>query len=72
MKLKALNLNHPESKVKWLTIESDENETKGFFVFYHLNEHSAYDTWHQSLDEAFAAAYDGYNISKDAWTRIKN
>ena len=33
MKLKALVKNND---VKWLSIESDENDTKGHYLYYHV------------------------------------
>lgn len=67
MKLKASIDPLQINQVKWLTLESDENDTEGFFLYYHLAENNAYDTWHKSLDEAFAAAFNQYGISKEDW-----
>lgn len=50
MKLKSLVPVIGEDEVKWLIIESDENDTKGYFIYYYMNDNTAYDTWHKTLD----------------------
>jgi len=72
MKLKAHVTKIGSDNIKWLTIESDEIDTRGFFIYYHLNNEIAYDTWHKSIDEAFDAAYQQYGIAKERWEEIKN
>jgi hypothetical protein len=67
MKIRAAIETPQADQVKWLTLESDENETKGFFIYYHLTENNAYDSWHKSLHEAFAAAFTQYGIAKEDW-----
>lgn len=71
MKLKALVNKEGPDEVKWLIIESDEFDTKGYFVYYHINENEAYDTWHKSIEGAFDAAYSQYGIIKENWGAVK-
>jgi hypothetical protein len=59
-----------EDNVKWLIIESDEY-TKGYFIYYHITEEFAYDTWHPTLEKAYSAAFDRYGISKDQWVNVE-
>jgi hypothetical protein len=68
MKLKALVQNHNEG-VKWLTIESDEGDTKGYLLYYHLNDNFAYDTWFKKIDEAFDAASKQYGVKQEDWCK---
>jgi hypothetical protein len=70
MKLKALVQNHNDG-VKWLTIEPDEDDTKGFFLYYHLNDNFAYDTWFKTIDEAFDAAKQQYGTNEESWESLK-
>jgi hypothetical protein len=72
MKLKAYTTEIGDDNIKWLIIESDEVDTKGFFIYYHLNNEIAYDTWHKSIDEAFDAAYQQYGITKEQWEKSEN
>jgi hypothetical protein len=53
MKLQAKILVDSEDKIRWLVIQSDENDTKGYFIYYHISDNNAFDTWHKSLDEAY-------------------
>jgi hypothetical protein len=69
MKLKASVHNHDE--VKWLVIESDENDTKGYFLYYHLDDNKAYDTWHKTIEEAFDAAKQQYGIRRESWKELE-
>jgi hypothetical protein len=70
MKLVANIVNSNEDNIKWLLKESDENDTKGFFLYYHLDENNAFDTWHQTLDEAYEAGMP-YGIDRNSWKEIK-
>ncbi|HMH20150.1 MAG TPA: hypothetical protein VK563_00170 [Puia sp.] len=70
MKLKALIQNQNDG-VKWLIIESDENDTKGYFLYYHVDDNNAYDTWHKSIDDAYDAASQQYGIRKENWQELK-
>jgi hypothetical protein len=71
MKLRAQITIDNKNKIRWLVIESDENDTKGYFIYYHVDDNSAYDTWHKSLDEAFEAAQTQYGILKEDWVAIQ-
>jgi hypothetical protein len=71
MKLQAQIAIDREDKIRWLVIESDENDTKGYFIYYHISDNNAYDTWHKSLDEAFQAAQTQYGILKEDWIAIQ-
>lgn len=70
MKLKAQITNANESNIKWLVLESDENDTKGFFLYYFVDHNNAFDTWHQTLSEAFESAYTQYGITENLWIEI--
>jgi hypothetical protein len=71
MKLRAQIAIEREDKIRWLVIASDENDTKGYFIYYHINDNYAFDTWHNSLNEAFEAAQTQYGILKEAWIAIQ-
>ena len=71
MKLRAQIAIEREDKIRWLVIESDENDTKGYFIYYHINDNYAFDTWHNSLNEAFEAAQTQYGILKEDWIAIQ-
>jgi hypothetical protein len=68
MKLQAQIATDREDKIRWLVIESDENDTKGYFLYYHVNDNFAYDSWFRTIDEAFDAAYLNYGIRKEGWS----
>jgi hypothetical protein len=70
MKLKAKIPVVGDDEVKWLIIESDENDTTGFFIYYHIDENTAYDTWHKTLDDAFDAADMQYGIGRESWEEL--
>ncbi len=70
MKVKALVTKSTKENVKWLTIESDENDTKGFFVCYFVDENNAFDTWHKTYDDALSAAYEQFGIDRNAWKSL--
>ncbi|HTR28909.1 MAG TPA: hypothetical protein VMH27_06550 [Puia sp.] len=50
-----------------MTIESDEKDTKGYFLYYHVNDNFAYDSWFKTIDEAFDSAYMQYGVRKEDW-----
>jgi hypothetical protein len=70
MKLKSAVPLIGDDKVKWLVIESDERDTKGFFLYHHLDDKTAYDTWHKTIDDAFEAAHMQYGITKNNWEEL--
>jgi hypothetical protein len=68
-----LKLNFPllnNGEIKRLVIESDENDSKGFFLYYYKSDNTAFDTWHKTLDDAFEAARVQYGVTKDKWEKI--
>jgi hypothetical protein len=71
MKLQAQIAIDREDKIRWLVIESDENDTKGYFLYYHVNDNFAYDSWFKTIDEAFQAAQTQYGILKEDWIAIQ-
>lgn len=48
MNLRAFVSNDIGDEVEWVVIESDEGDTKGYFVYYYRNENMAFDAWHAS------------------------
>ncbi|MEO5984204.1 MAG: hypothetical protein ABIP80_01795 [Ferruginibacter sp.] len=62
-----VTLSNNDEGVKWLEIESDETDTKGYFLYSYIKEDFAYDSWFQSLEEAFSAATDRYGVVKENW-----
>lgn len=70
MKIKAFVPKVSDDEVRWLIIESDESDTKGYFIYYHINENVAYDTWHKTLDDAFEAAHMQYGIIRESWQSL--
>ncbi|MET0462889.1 MAG: hypothetical protein ABW007_07035 [Chitinophagaceae bacterium] len=70
MKIKAFVPKVSDDEVRWLIIESDEIDTKGYFIYYHINENAAYDTWHKTLDDAFEAAHLQYGIIRESWQSL--
>lgn len=72
MKLRANVPVISDDGVKWLVIESDEDDTNGFFVYYHIDESTAYDTWHKTIADAFEASEMQYGISKENWEELSD
>ncbi len=70
MRLKSAVPVIGKDEVQWLIIESDEDDTNGFFIYYYMQENSAYDTWHETLDDAFEAAHMYYGIIRENWEVI--
>ncbi|MBO9573701.1 MAG: hypothetical protein J7497_16050 [Chitinophagaceae bacterium] len=70
MKYKAI-VKDPIDEIKWLIIESDESDTRGFFVYYHTSETSGFDTWHSSLKDAFEVG-KVYGINQEDWKIVSN
>lgn len=52
MKVYKANATIHSQGVQWLEIIYDPADTGGYFVFYHVNENLAYDTWHKDVDGA--------------------
>ena len=61
--------DHQTDEIKWLIIESDENETNGFFLYYHksLDLPSEYDNWFENIEYAYKMAEQDYRIKKEDW-----
>ena len=72
MKLKAIVQSKSEEEVKWLVIESDEDDTKGFFIYYFTDDNTAYDTWHKTIEDAYEAAFMQYGITKENWEDLSH
>jgi len=72
MKLKAMVPVPSEDEVKWLIIESDEVDTKGYFLYYYFNDSNAFDTWHMTLEEALQAANSQYEIKSEDWVELND
>lgn len=72
MKLKAFTRDNSGDSVKWLVIESDDNDTNGYFIYYYLDENTAFDTWHISLKAAFIAANSQYGINEEDWESLSD
>lgn len=68
MKYQAL-VKLPAEEIIWLVIESDQYDTGGFFVYYHTSGDHAYDTWHMTLEDAFAVGED-YEIARSDWKLV--
>lgn len=71
MKLVAkIPLEKKEDEINYLIIQSDEEDTKGFFLFYHrsLNSPSEADLWFPDLESAKKQATFNYGIKADNWT----
>ncbi len=73
MKLFTEVTNSTEDDAKYLVIEYDERDTKGFFLFVHhmLEEPSIADFWFPSLSNAKLQAQVNYGIGFDAWDILK-
>lgn len=71
MRQKAV-VENCDVEIKWLMLESDENNTGGVFIYHHTNEFSAFDTWHLTIDDAYEAAYEQYGITKKQWQLLTN
>ena len=70
MRLKALVSKDDE--IKWLVIESDEDDTNGYFIYYHLDDNNAWDSWHRTLEEALESAHLQYAIMKESWEALND
>ena len=70
MRLKALVSKDDE--IKWLVIESDEDDTNGYFIYYHLDDNNAWDSWHKTLEGALESAHVQYGIMKESWEALND
>ena len=69
MKLYKANATIHSQGVQWLEISYDPADTGGYFVFYHVNENFAYDTWHEKLNDALDCG-EQYGIDIEDWEPI--
>ena len=69
MKLKSKN-KFTDSIFQFLIIESDENDTGGYFLYYYKEDNSAYDSWFKYIDDAFEAARTEFGIGKEDWEEL--
>jgi len=58
-----------EDDIKYLVIESDENDTKGYFLFFHksLDTPCEADLWFVDIEGAKRQATFNYGINPDDW-----
>ena len=58
-----------DDEIQYLVIESDENDTKGFFLFMHksLDEPCEADLWFADIDGAKRQATFNYGVEFDEW-----
>jgi hypothetical protein len=58
-----------ENNIKYLIIESDENHTKGYFLFFHksLDTPCEFDLWFKDIDSAKRQETFNYGINPDDW-----
>lgn len=59
--------------IRYLVIEQDEEDTKGFFLFMHrsLEEPCDADLWFAELEGAKRQAKVNYGIELDDWQNVK-
>lgn len=70
MKLKAkIPEEMVDDNIRYLIIESDENDTNGFFLFMHqsLDEPCEGDLWFADIEEAKQQAKINYGVNFDEW-----
>lgn len=70
MKQKAI-IHDSTDDIKWLIIEKDTGGTNGFFLYYHKDETTAFDSWFENLEDAYKAAHDDYNVKRSDWQVIE-
>jgi hypothetical protein len=63
-----------DDDIQYLVIESDENDTKGFFLFMHkaLDEPCEADLWFADIEGAKQQAKFNYNVEFDEWQIIES
>ena len=68
-KIKEENIDN----IKYLVLEKDIYGTKGYFIFMHdsLNNPSMFDSWYQTIDEAYDSALDEFGIKKKDWQQLE-
>lgn len=62
-----------EDDIEYLVIESDEEDTKGYFLFLHrtLDSPAEADMWFPSVESAKKQATFNYGIKPDDWIMEK-
>jgi hypothetical protein len=55
--------------IRWLVLEYDEKDSKGWFLFGHrsLDEASEFDHWYQTRNEAEQQAALQWGVNQNAW-----
>lgn len=55
--------------IRWLVIETDEEDTGGVFLFYHqsLDEPSEFDSWYENVEGAKREASDRWGVGEEDW-----
>ena len=58
-----------DDQIRFLVIESDENDSKGYFLFLHqeLNKPCEADYWFISIEAAKSQAFLDYGVEIDSW-----
>ena len=62
-----------DDDIEYLVIESDDNDTKGFFLFMHksLDEPCEADLWFADIEGAKRQAKFNYGIEFDEWQTLE-
>lgn len=74
MKLVAeIPKGNTEDNIKYLVIESDENDTKGYFLFFHksLDTPCEADLWFVDIEGAKRQAKFNYGVEFDDWQTVE-
>ncbi|MBL7914758.1 MAG: hypothetical protein JNL49_06895 [Bacteroidia bacterium] len=74
MKLIAeIHKGNIEDDIKYLVIESDENDTKGYYLFFHksLDAPCEADLWFVDIEGAKRQAKLNYGINQDDWVFVE-
>ena len=66
---RAADPDDPDGKVLPFRLEiTDDGGGHFLFIYESLDGVFCADTWHESLEEAFAAAQDNFGITRSEWT----
>lgn len=65
--------NGIEDDIKYLVIESDENDTKGYFLFFHksLDIPCEADLWFPDIEGAKRQATFNYGVNSNDWQIVE-
>ncbi|RYY47077.1 MAG: hypothetical protein EOO06_13170 [Chitinophagaceae bacterium] len=75
MKLKAeIPEEMIDDEIRYLVIQSDEDDTKGFFLFMHssLDEPCDADLWFADVEAAKRQAEINYGVAFDDWQTLES